>query len=566
MQQPISATTTHSASEKMDLERKTTTTTTAARPTVPAPQTQPKQTTASAPSTSATTKAASTAPYRLVVRRQGSLEQDKIYKNGVKKNVHAVIKNNPFEMELGLEGQIPADVNFHRFTVKASLLYDTNSAAEKMVDFIKSPPMEYDCKVSNNGQSVLVDMKLSVLSSQHEDMFFLVKFRPTTSTGSPLELPAPVYSEPIKVVSKPAQLKRNRTAVAKGAKRTFNDTLKESLSRIEAQQKEQQELMGTILRTLASASGAAALAQAPQVKAEQEEETAAPAEQRAQKRQRTEEQETDKAKEPAEKKGLSAQARFTKHLHGLVEAYNNMAAEERPETVRKVVRTIPSDIAGKLPEVIDRLWSEGLQREVGRNVATGSPYSGLNNFEDFYNRPAGSEDLFSVLNHHHLRSSQELLPSSTTQTTSATTETESPAEPNFEELFAMFLPSSTSNEAASNHNPQQHNNHNNHFVSSPRRLSPRSDYYYRSPSLSRSNSGSFSRLWSLPGGAPRLSFTGSSNNVNGASSSSGAPPVTATPITLTTPMNNSSAPPASSEQRGNGNLPRLLPVKQEKSG
>jgi len=292
----------------------------------------------------------------LVITQQGSLEQEKVHKNGASKNVHAVIKNIPFSFELSTSSP---SFSFHKAPpMEAKLLYDC-LGGEKPVDFVKSSPMEYACKISPKGDSVSVDMKLSVLSSQHEDMFFLVKF---SLKGTDVT----VVSDPIKVVSKPAQLKKNRDGIRRGTKRTFNDTLKDSLSRIETAQREQQAMLGTLFQTIALNQLVLPTTATQKLSplAAQKQTTQPP---------------LKKAKVESEPELTKAEL-FQKQLRALIQTYHEITQDERAETVRKAVKGSSSEEIEQISEVVDCLMLEGLKREIGTNVDTGSPYAGLEEF------------------------------------------------------------------------------------------------------------------------------------------------------------------------------------------
>ena len=293
----------------------------------------------------------------LVISQQGSLEQEKVYKNGASKNVHAVIKNIPFQFELATSSP---SFSFHKAPpVEAKLLYDC-AGSEKTVDFVKAAPLEYACKISPKGDSVTVDMKLSVLSSQHEDMFFLVKFSfKGNSTAS-------IISDPIKVVSKPAQLKKNRTGLRRGTKRTFNDTLKESLARIEAAQRDQQAMLGTLFQTIALNQLVPPSQKTPLL--------AKSATKPPLKKAKTEPLPDPEAEAP------SKSELFQKQLRALIQLYHELPQDDRAETVRKSVKGSSTEELEQLSEVVDCLMLEGLKREIGTNVNTGSPYAGLADF------------------------------------------------------------------------------------------------------------------------------------------------------------------------------------------
>jgi len=71
---------------------------------------------------------------------------------------------------------------------------------------------------------------------------------------------------------------------------------------------------------------------------------------------------------------------FQKHLRALIQLYHEIPQEERSETVRKGVKGSSSEELEQLSEVVDCLMLEGLKREIGTNVNTGSPYAGLADF------------------------------------------------------------------------------------------------------------------------------------------------------------------------------------------
>jgi len=217
-----------------------------------------------------------------------------------------------------------------------------------------------------------VDMKLSVLSSQHEDMFFVVKF---SLKGTDVA----VASDPIKVVSKPAQLKKNRNGMRRGTKRTFNDTLKESLTRIEAAQRDQQAMLGTLFQTIALGQLSLPTQQKTQLLSSQQPATTA---QRPLKKPKLEFELLplpikDEDMTPTE---LTKAERFEKHLRALIQTYHELPQEDRAETVRKAVKASSTEEVEQLSEVVDCLMLEGLKREIGTNVDTGSPYAGLADF------------------------------------------------------------------------------------------------------------------------------------------------------------------------------------------
>jgi len=63
-----------------------------------------------------------------------------------------------------------------------------------------------------------------------------------------------------------------------------------------------------------------------------------------------------------------------------MQLYHEIPQDERSETVRKAVKGSSSEEIEQLSEVVDCLMLEGLKREIGTNVNTGSPYAGLADF------------------------------------------------------------------------------------------------------------------------------------------------------------------------------------------
>jgi len=109
---------------------------------------------------------------------------------------------------------------------------------------VKVKPMDFKATPSENGQQLQVELRIKVLTSQHEDMLFRVKvqgFHPLSRE----ELPGiSVVTPPIKVISKPEQLKKKQPS----KKRTVSDMLVETMIRIEKKQEEQQQLLDKMMK------------------------------------------------------------------------------------------------------------------------------------------------------------------------------------------------------------------------------------------------------------------------------------------------------------------------------
>eukprot|EP00026_Physarum_polycephalum_P007920 Phypoly_transcript_07991.p1 GENE.Phypoly_transcript_07991~~Phypoly_transcript_07991.p1 ORF type:complete len:371 (+),score=73.85 Phypoly_transcript_07991:117-1229(+) len=185
---------------------------------------------------------------KLIIAEQTCLLEEKFSKNGVQKNVHVVVKNTPFTITLALLDK--QSINFNQFSADVQLVYDCPTLKE--VDFVKLKPMEFKLKPSDEGDQLAVELRIKVLTSQLEDMFFRVRMAVidprTQQEVSPQYI---VFSHPIRVVSKPDQVKKK----IKKRKRAPTDNLMDTLTRIEAQQKEQQRLLKKLCLPSSGSSG-----------------------------------------------------------------------------------------------------------------------------------------------------------------------------------------------------------------------------------------------------------------------------------------------------------------------
>jgi len=141
-----------------------------------------------------------------VLLAQTSLAQEKYNYNGEQKAVHNVIKNHPFTLRVGFSSD--TSINFNIVNTEAILVYD-QEGPEKEVDFVKAKPLEYFTHTNDKGDQLFVQIRIKVLSSQHEDMFFRVKLNNYSTTTKEFIPALTIYSQPIKVISKPDQIKKN---------------------------------------------------------------------------------------------------------------------------------------------------------------------------------------------------------------------------------------------------------------------------------------------------------------------------------------------------------------------
>jgi hypothetical protein len=125
----------------------------------------------------------------------------------VKDTVCVVVKTHVFRIELaGADGQsIPGDLDW-----TAELAYDGEEHPRKMVPVVKASPVS---AVQKPGAAGLVCFacKLTVLTSQHEGLFFRILFRgENPNSGAVVE----AESRPIRVISKPESSNKKKRAAA----------------------------------------------------------------------------------------------------------------------------------------------------------------------------------------------------------------------------------------------------------------------------------------------------------------------------------------------------------------
>jgi len=184
---------------------------------------------------------------QLSLTRQTSSSQERVSHNGIQKEVHVVVKNTPFLLQLSLSRPIllhDSLYDFKHLALDVALLYDNDSC--KLVNYVKTKPCDVKSVVNERGDQVSLNIKIKVLTSQHEDMFFRIRVRVLEPhSKQPLSSSFEVISSPIKVISKPKQLKKRRAT----KKRSLNDMLTETIQRIEQQQEMQQQSLEQLART-----------------------------------------------------------------------------------------------------------------------------------------------------------------------------------------------------------------------------------------------------------------------------------------------------------------------------
>jgi len=189
---------------------------------------------------------------RLVILKQNCLAEEIIQnKDDESISVHVVVKHSPFVVQLGLDNGSPhasATLDLKCLSFETRLFYD--SEENKEVDFIKLKPLEYKVKVDESGLFVNIECRLKVLTSQLEDMFFRLHFialEPITKRQLGPNFIA--VSAPIKVISKPEQLRKSLPTVV-CHKRKFNEEVYQVVERIENQQMSQRQLLDQLEHNL----------------------------------------------------------------------------------------------------------------------------------------------------------------------------------------------------------------------------------------------------------------------------------------------------------------------------
>eukprot|EP01114_Cavostelium_apophysatum_P024819 TRINITY_DN986_c0_g1_i2.p1 TRINITY_DN986_c0_g1~~TRINITY_DN986_c0_g1_i2.p1 ORF type:complete len:408 (-),score=95.83 TRINITY_DN986_c0_g1_i2:139-1296(-) len=296
---------------------------------------------------------------------QKTHSEETINRNGVPKHLHVVVKNSPFNITIAMTNPSSCSTDLNRVAFEASLLYDEGG---KEVDYVKSKPVEFKATPSENGHTMECELRIKVLTSHHEDLLFKVKiqgFDPSTKE----ELPAfNLMTFPLKVISKPEGLKKR----APNKKRSLTDMLVETVTRIEKKQEEQQRLIERVLSTQSMmpppSSGSSSGMSNPNCNGNAEDSF---------KRQKVDElsfwenlmvtntstsSSSDGSNSKDEdKKELGNE--FESSFAELIRAYNSMSPEEKPETIRKLIRNSSTRDTERLSELLDLFWTDGLVKE-----------------------------------------------------------------------------------------------------------------------------------------------------------------------------------------------------------
>jgi len=305
-------------------------------------------------------------PPSLFIKTQNSLCEEQV--NGQDSSVHVVVKNSPFVISLALQYDptFPNSLasiskyltnnqpDLGKMTFDCRLIYDAEGE-EKEVDYVTNRPYLFKVNAVNGGTQADVELRLKVLSSQHEDLFFRVKFvalDPLTKCELGPSLTA--LSAPIKVISKPEQLKKRRPT----KKRTMNLLLIETLNRIEQAQKLQQQLLDQLqlseevdhMQAEAGFSNSVRLSLvSPQQNGNNSRTTIS----------------LGNNTSGARKLG------FEEAVEKVLREYGAIVESERPKKIRKVLQSVEGQ-QETLSELNDMFVSEGLNQNIGTEVSVDS--------------------------------------------------------------------------------------------------------------------------------------------------------------------------------------------------
>eukprot|EP01103_Thecamoeba_quadrilineata_P008636 TRINITY_DN18374_c0_g1_i1.p1 TRINITY_DN18374_c0_g1~~TRINITY_DN18374_c0_g1_i1.p1 ORF type:complete len:333 (-),score=62.92 TRINITY_DN18374_c0_g1_i1:162-1160(-) len=285
----------------------------------------------------------------LHIIKQNSLSQEKFSKNGVHKIVHVVVKNTSFIIHLGLCKTNLREINFHRLILEAILLYDCDDF--RFVDYVKISPIEFKTHTNETGDQCSVEMRIKVLTSQLEDMFFRIKFMAYDAITKMLVPSLVTITEPIKVISKPDQLKKK---TPKSKKRTVSDLFVDTLSRIESQQIEQQKLLEKLSSKTEKLPHPNDIAISNQTLQIYNSKT------------------TSQNHQNTPNNQNQHQDDFEKEFANLMTSYAHICEEDRASKIRKVIFHLTRPDSEQLKEILDLLWTEGLQRELRRDSRAGA--------------------------------------------------------------------------------------------------------------------------------------------------------------------------------------------------
>jgi len=145
----------------------------------------------------------------LEVTKQTAISEERVTKRGKTCNVYIVVKNSPFQLNVALKN---SNITFNHLSFDISLIYDM-LGYNKEVAYVSTKPVDYRPSVNDAGDEISFDVKVKVLSSHHEDNFFRLKLI-LWDPNNPQFPQLMVLSYPIKVISKPVSQRKPRKRAA----------------------------------------------------------------------------------------------------------------------------------------------------------------------------------------------------------------------------------------------------------------------------------------------------------------------------------------------------------------
>jgi len=175
------------------------------------------------------------------ITHQGHLYKERTIANGDDFYVNYIVRKTPFEIALSCD-----TLSFFQKKLECKLLYH---GSDKAVESNSGPAIAYVCSPCEDSPTTcIVSFRINVLSTQHANSLFTIKFTLENFV---------LFSEPIRAVSKPEQIRKklaqcdpaeNRIAVdEKNKKRARSEELLEALSCIQQSQQQQTNLITALL-------------------------------------------------------------------------------------------------------------------------------------------------------------------------------------------------------------------------------------------------------------------------------------------------------------------------------
>jgi hypothetical protein len=182
------------------------------------------------------------------ITQQGHLYKERTIANGDDFYVNYIVRKTPFEITLSCD-----TLSFFQKKLDCKLLYH---GSDKVVESNSGPAIAYVCSPCEDFPTTcIVSFRINVLSTQHANSLFTIKFTLENFV---------IFSEPIRAVSKPEQIRKklaqcdpaeNRIPVdEKNKKRARSEELLEALSCIQQSQQQQTNLITALLNRNANSA------------------------------------------------------------------------------------------------------------------------------------------------------------------------------------------------------------------------------------------------------------------------------------------------------------------------